>query len=37
MNSKIESIENSLKAIEELEKLVTGESVGDANSIGEKL
>ena len=37
MNSKIETIENSLKAIAELEKLVTGDTVGDADSIGNKL
>lgn len=37
MNGKIETIENSLKAIEELEKLVSGSAVGDPDTIGNKL
>ena len=37
MNGKIETIEKSLKVIEELEKLVSGNSVGDPDSIGNKL
>ena len=37
MNGKIETIEKSLKAIEELENLVSGNSVGDPDSIGNKL